>query len=317
MTTARTGIVDDPRYREHLTRPGHPECPRRCDAVMRGIETSVPDDVLRKISPRTADSKELHLCHDPAYIDGAREDIESGCDMLRTGDTDICSRSYDVARLAVGGVLNAVDAVMAGDISNAFCAVRPPGHHATRDRGMGFCIFNSVAIGARYAQRRHGIERVLIVDWDVHHGNGTEDIFLEDDSVFYFSTHQWPFYPGTGAADTTGRGRGKGFTLNCPMPSGACREEIVGAFRRKLLPAMRRFQPQFVMVSAGFDARKHELIGNCFLSDDDFAELTHIVMAVAEASAEGRVVSVLEGGYALAGLASSTAAHVNVLSAQR
>jgi acetoin utilization deacetylase AcuC-like enzyme len=213
----------------------------------------------------------------------------------------------------VGGVLNAVDAVMTGKARNAFCAVRPPGHHATPARGMGFCIFNNVAIAARYAQRRHGAERVLIADWDVHHGNGTQDIFYADPTVFFFSTHQWPLYPGTGRADERGSGAGEGSTLNCPFPAGSGRREIVGAFENALSPRMEAFRPDLVLVSAGFDSREGDLLGRFTLSDNDFGDLTRILMAMARKYSGSRVVSMLEGGYNLSGLASATVSHVRAL----
>jgi acetoin utilization deacetylase AcuC-like enzyme len=203
-------------------------------------------------------------------------------------------------RGAAGGVLNAVDAVLTGAACNAFCAVRPPGHHASAGRGMGFCLFNNIAIAARYAQNKYGVGRVLIVDWDVHHGNGTQDIFYSDPSVFFFSTHQWPLYPGDGP--------GQGATMNFPFPAGSGRREILGAVENHLLPAAERFQPDLVLISAGFDSRIGDPLGRFTLTDDDFADLTRAVMGI-----NSRVVSVLEGGYNLDGLASSTAAHVATL----
>jgi acetoin utilization deacetylase AcuC-like enzyme len=218
-----------------------------------------------------------------------------------------------VAARAAGGVLNAVDAVLAGSARNAFCVVRPPGHHATASRGMGFCIFNNVALAARYAERRHGLGRVLVVDWDVHHGNGTQEIFYSDPSVFFFSTHQWPLYPGTGRADETGEGAGQGTTMNFPFPAGSGRTEILGAVENSLIPAADGFRPDLVLISAGFDSRIGDLLGRFTLTDDDFADMTRAVMEIAGRHAGARVVSVLEGGYSLDGLASSAAAHVDAL----
>jgi len=236
--------------------------------------------------------------------------VAVGHGVLSTGDTEIGPRSLEVARRAAGGVLNAIDAVAAGALKNAFCVVRPPGHHATPGRGMGFCIFNNIAVAARYAQNKHGIKRVLIADWDVHHGNGTQDCFYTDGSVFFFSTHQAPWYPGTGAAQETGEGAGKGTTLNCPFPAGSGAEKILGAFRTRLVPAMKEFKPELVLLSAGFDSRAGDPLGRFQLSDDDFTALTDTMLEIAGHSAGGRLVSVLEGGYSLTGLAAAASAHV-------
>jgi acetoin utilization deacetylase AcuC-like enzyme len=310
-----TALVADPIYRQHLAeRLDHPERPERYDAVAAALQKSGLIHDLTRIPSRAATEDELLLCHTPQYLGIARRDVESGQPFLSTGDTDIGPNSWDVASHAVGGVLNAVDAVMTGSARNAFCAVRPPGHHANASRGMGFCLFNNVAIAARYAQRKYGIDRALIVDWDVHHGNGTQDIFCADGSVFFFSTHQWPLYPGTGRANETGEGSGERTTMNFPFPAGSGRAEILGAVRNSLMPAVREFRPELVLISAGFDSRIGDLLGQFTLTDDDFDELTHAVMEIADAYAGGRVVSVLEGGYNLNGLASASLRHVEALS---
>jgi len=312
----KTGIVVDAIYREHEPGHGHPESPYRYDAVLKVLSPLIKKEEVQIIKPRAAREEEILYCHTREYVEVVKKDIASDVMCLSTGDTDICPRSYEVALFAVGGVICAVDAVMSGKVKNAFCAVRPPGHHATADRGMGFCIFNNVAIAARHAQKKHGIEKILIVDWDVHHGNGTQEIFYEDPSVFYFSIHQWPCYPGTGRAGERGSGEGKGTTLNCPFSPGTGGGEIIDAFNQSLLPAMRLFKPQMIFISAGFDGRIGDPIGNFVLTDDDFAELTRIVVNIANEYAEGRVISVLEGGYALDGLASAVFAHVEALISQ-
>lgn len=309
---AATVLLADEVFREHLAGRQHPERPERFDAVMEGLRLAGLDR-LERVPVRAATEDELALCHSREYLRRAKLDVESGQPYLSTGDTDITPNSWDVASRAAGGVLNAVDRVMSGAARNAFCAVRPPGHHATRHRGMGFCLFNNVALAARWAQHWHGAGRVLIVDWDVHHGNGTEDIFYEDGSVFFFSTHQWPLYPGTGRTDETGAGEGEGTTMNFPFAAGSGRTEILGAVEQSLLPAMRGYRPELVLISAGFDSRVGDLLGRFTLTDEDFADLTRRVMEIADASAGGRVVSVLEGGYNLAGLASAAAAHVAAL----
>jgi len=232
---------------------------------------------------------------------------------LSTGDTIVSARSFDVALHATGGVLSAVDSVLTGKTQNAFCIVRPPGHHATPARGMGFCLFNSIAIAARYAQQKYGVDRVLIADWDVHHGNGTQNIFYSDGTVLFFSTHQHPWSPGTGAPDETGEGPGLGMTMNCPFPAGSGRAEILGAFQERLLPAAEKVKPELVLISAGFDSREGDPLGNFLLTDADFADLTKVLREIADKYAGGRLVSVLEGGYSLPGLAAGVRAHVEAL----
>jgi acetoin utilization deacetylase AcuC-like enzyme len=312
MLSSMTALLADPIYREHLVGRDHPECPERFDAVVQGLQTAGLLDRLTRIDRRAASEDELLLCHTPAYLRTVKHDVATS-PFLSTGDTELTSNSFEVAVQAAGGVLNAVDAVVGGKAGNAFCAVRPPGHHATPTRGMGFCLFNNVALGARHAQKRHGLERVLIVDWDVHHGNGTQDIFYSDASVFFFSTHQWPLYPGTGRADEKGEGPGAGATMNFPFSAGSGRKEILGAVQNSLKPAMARFRPELILISAGFDSRVGDLLGGFTLTDRDFRDLTLEVMEMADAYAGGRVVSVLEGGYALKGLASATASHVETL----
>jgi acetoin utilization deacetylase AcuC-like enzyme len=310
----KTALLADPIYREHLAGREHPERPERFDAVLEGLVRAGLLDRLMRVDRRAATEEELLLCHTPEYLRTAKRDVEQGRPYLSTGDTDITPNSWNIASQAVGGVLNAVDAVVTGKAQNAFCAVRPPGHHANACGGMGFCLFNNVAIAARYAQRRHNLERVMIVDWDVHHGNGTQDIFYADASVFFFSTHQWPLYPGTGRADETGVGAGRGTTMNFPFPAGSGRKEILGAVENALAPAAERFRPDLLLISAGFDSRIGDLLGRFTLTDRDFADLTQAVMGIAERHAGGRVVSMLEGGYSLDGLASAAAAHVEALS---
>jgi len=304
-----TVLVADDDCRSHLAGFQHPERPERYDAVMNGLSGAGLLVRMQRLPVRTVTEDELLLCHTPQYLATAHRDIESGRSHLSTGDTDISPESWNVAARAAGSVLNAVDAVLSGSARNGFCAVRPPGHHANSGRGMGFCIFNNVALAARYAQRKHGVSRVLIVDWDVHHGNGTQDIFYEDGSVFFFSSHQWPLYPGTGRADETGEGAGEGATMNFPFPAGSGRTQILGAIQEHLMPAAARFKPELVLISAGFDSRVGDPLGRFTLTDEDFADLTRTVMSIGD----GRLVSLLEGGYNLAGLALASTAHVSAL----
>ena len=308
-----TAIIYDEVYKAHRTGATHPESPKRCDAVMAALDGAPFADRLVRVAPRDAEEPQVLACHTRDYLGWVREDVASGFGMLRTGDTAVSAESLKAALRAAGGALAAVDAVVGGKAANAFCVLRPPGHHACSAKGMGFCIFNNEAIAARYAQAAHGVGKVLIADWDVHHGNGTQEIFWEDGSVLFFSTHQSPWYPGTGRADETGGGAGKGTTLNFPFRAGAGREAIVGAFREKLAPAAARFKPELVLVSAGFDSRAGDPLGMFRLSDGDFAEMTGIVLDIARDHAGGRLVSVLEGGYSLPGLASAAAAHVGAM----
>jgi acetoin utilization deacetylase AcuC-like enzyme len=309
-TKLPTALAADPVCRQHLAGRRVPECPERFDAVLGGLREAGLLEQLLPLEARAATEEELLLCHTPHYLEIAIEDVAAGRPYLSTGDTDIDANSWQVALRAAGSVLQAADAVASGRARSAFCAVRPPGHHATARRGMGFCLLNNVALAARYAQRRHGMERILIVDWDVHHGNGTQEIFYSDASVFFFSSHQWPLYPGTGRADETGEGAAEGTTMNFPFPAGSGRAEILGAVQDSLMPAARRFHPDLVLISAGFDSRAGDPLGRFTLTDKDFADLTRTVMELTD----GRVVSVLEGGYSLEGLASAAAAHVAALS---
>jgi acetoin utilization deacetylase AcuC-like enzyme len=313
--TPKTALLADPICREHLAGRQHPERPERFDAVFQALQKAGLVERLTPIESRAITEEEMLLCHTREYVRIAQHDVAAGYPSLSTGDTDITSKSWEVACRTAGGVLNAVDAVLTGKARNAFCAVRPPGHHATPNRGMGFCLLNNVAIGARYAQKKHGLERVLIIDWDVHHGNGTQDIFYSDPTVFYFSTHQWPLYPGTGRADETGAGAAKGTKMNFPFPAGSGRKEILGAIEHSLIPAAAHFRPDLILISAGFDSRVGDLLGSFTLTDGDFADMTGVVLEMAGHHAAGRVVSVLEGGYALPGLASAALAHVQALAA--
>ena len=305
-----TALLLDPVFKRHSPGPNHPECPERYDAVTSALSTFGD---FPRIPLRAATPDELGLCHSPAYIALAEREVQDGRRELSTGDTHVSPESYAVAVQAVGSVLNAVDAVMDRKFTNAFCAVRPPGHHATPSIGMGFCLFNNVAIAARYAQHKYGVERVMIADWDVHHGNGTQDIFYEDGSVFFFSTHQSPWYPGTGAHSERGEGKGEGSTLNLPLPAGSGRSEILGGFQDQLLQAAKAFQPDLVLISAGFDSRLGDPLGQFRLTDQDFRDLTGVMMEIASQHAGGRLVSLLEGGYSLTGLAAGVSAHVRAL----
>ncbi len=285
------------------------ECPQRYEAVRTAIAKSSYFSALKPLQARPATDDEILACHSQTYLLRARREIESGAIRLSTGDTYICRKSLKAAYYASGAACVAVEAVLSGLAKNAFCLTRPPGHHATANRGMGFCVFNNAAIAARHAQRKYQLGKVLILDWDVHHGNGTQEIFYEDGSVFYFSTHQSPWYPWTGKATETGQGKGLGTTLNCPMVRGAGRKEFLAALHHQLAPAVSRFKPELIIISAGFDARHGDPLGRLELTDNDYRDFTAFVLELAHQSAEGRVVSILEGGYNLTGLASAAAVH--------
>jgi acetoin utilization deacetylase AcuC-like enzyme len=304
-----TALVYDEISKCHVTGPGAPECPQRYQAVLGALSRSSYFSALKPFQSRPATDEDIRACHTDAYLAEVRQEIESGATRLSTGDTRVCRQSLKAAHYAAGAACVGVDVVLGGQAKNAFCVLRPPGHHATADRGMGFCVFNNAAIAARYAQRKYRLGKVLIIDWDVHHGNGTQDIFYEDGSVFYFSTHESPWYPWTGTRDETGQGKGLGTNLNCPMASGAARKEFLRAFEDDLAPAVQHFKPELVIISAGFDARHGDPLGRFELTDADYVDLTGIVLELAHAHADGHVVSVLEGGYSLSGLASAAAAH--------
>lgn len=306
---ASTALVYDDTCKSHAPDNPRPERPQRYEAVLRAIKSSDYFPALAPLQSRAATDAEIRYCHTEAYIAEAKREIEAGVRRLSTGDTYVSRKSFSAAYCAAGAACAGVEAVLTGRAKNAFCVMRPPGHHASATRGRGFCIFNNAAIAARHAQRAYGLGHVLIIDWDVHHGNGTQEIFYEDGSVFYFSTHQAPWYPWTGLKEETGHGRGLGTTLNCPMARGAGRKEFLAAFHGLLAPALDRFRPELVIISAGFDARHGDPLGRLELADEDYAELTAIVLQMADAHCGGRVVSILEGGYSLTGLAAGATAH--------
>jgi len=312
----KMGYLYDELFLKHDTGRGHPEAPARLTAINNAVKESdwYKNILLLDSQPISIDI--LSLVHDKRYIETVEKECSAGYGSLSTGDTTVCKESYTIARHAAGGVLAAVDAVFEKKSANAFCAVRPPGHHANGSRGMGFCVFNNIAIAARYAQKKYNVERVLIADWDVHHGNGTQDIFYSDDSVFFMSTHQSPWYPGTGAYNETGEGKGKGFTMNRPFAAGAGNKEIISAFKEDLLPAAKEFKPQLTLLSAGFDSRIDDPLGGFRIDDDGFRELTKIIMEIAHIAGEGRLISILEGGYNLDGLAAAVTAHMEELGKQ-
>lgn len=313
MTMGNVALIYHQDYLKHDTGAGHPECPDRLRAIMNHLITTPLWKTLHHLQPQRADVEWILTVHPEDYLKMIELRCAAGEPVLDEGDTHVCPASYQVALLAVGGVLLGVDEVVSGRVRASFCAVRPPGHHAESMRAMGFCLFNNAAIAARYAQKKYGLERIAILDWDVHHGNGTQQIFYDDDTVFYISLHQYPFYPGTGSADETGRGRGEGFTLNCPMRAGSGDREYREAFSRKVLPALHAYTPDLVIISAGFDAHRDDPLGNINLTEESFAWMTEAVRGVAEQYSKGRIVSILEGGYNLEALSRSVERHLITL----
>lgn len=297
----RTGIVKDERYLDHVMDPGHPESPERLRVIYKMLEEPEMRGFLEEIRPRPATREEIELVHTPSYIDQVAQ--TSGKPYYRLDmDTSTCAKSYETALLAAGGLLELIKAVMEGRLDNGFALIRPPGHHAERDRAMGFCLFNNVAIGAHYAMKQFSLDRVLIVDWDVHHGNGTQNTFYEDPRVLYISTHRYGyFYPGTGSAREVGKGKGMGFNVNIPLSTGAGDAEYGNLFEMVIKPIALEYQPQLVLISAGFDTHYDDPLGGMEVTEKGFARMTQILMEIAEATAQGKLVITLEGGYDVSG----------------
>jgi acetoin utilization deacetylase AcuC-like enzyme len=309
----RTGFVYHPQYLEHDMGAGHPESPERLRAIVARLQESGVFDRLVHIQPLPAADEWITYIHAASYLETLKRRAPTHGRVPLDPDTSMSPGSLSAAYLAAGGLLTAADAIVSGSIDHAFCAVRPPGHHAEHDRAMGFCLFNNVAIAARYLQRKHGIARVLIVDWDVHHGNGTQHAFYDDPSVLFFSTHQYPHYPGTGRPSEEGEGAGKGTTINVPMTAGEGDDVYRRLFEKVLIPAADNFKPDFVVLSAGFDAHRNDPLASMGLTEDGYAELTRLVVQIAQRHCNGRVLSSLEGGYHLASLSASVERHLMAL----
>ena len=305
--TQKTGFVYHPDYLNHDTGPNHPERPDRLRASLAALQQSDIWEHLHPIEATPASTAQVCYAHEATYPEHIKRHCEA--EIPLTYDTSVVKASFDIALLSTGGVLRAADAVATGTVQNAFAMVRPPGHHATPNQSMGFCLFNNIAIAARYLQREHGAGKVAIVDWDVHHGNGTQDIFYEDESVFFFSIHQSPLYPGTGSSYERGSGKARGTTLNVPVPAGSGDSEYTAVFTDVLIPTLQDFSPEFTLISAGFDAHYLDPLAEIEITADGFSTLTDLILEFAE----GRVVSVLEGGYSLEGVSESVVAHVERL----
>jgi acetoin utilization deacetylase AcuC-like enzyme len=308
----RVGFACHDSFLRHKPSWYHPERPERVAAITETLKRSGMLDRLHEISPPPAEADIIQLVHSQAHISRIADACAKG-DGWFDGDTYYCSASYESARYAAGAVVEAVKQVVDGDLDSAFCAVRPPGHHAERDQPRGFCLFNNIAIGAAFARERLGIDRVAILDWDVHHGNGTQGAFYSDRTVHYTSIHQFPFFPGSGAAVEKGEGDGEGFTMNFPLDAGSGDEEFLATLEVFWLPEMEKFKPELILISAGFDAHENDPLAGLSVSDSGFAKMTRLAMRAADLSASGRLVSVLEGGYDLDVLARSVSIHLNEL----
>lgn len=312
-----TALVYDREFLDHDTGPGHPERPARLTTAMAQLKQAAWFDDLRRVQAAPADLSWIETVHRLDYIRRAAEACRVGQPFLDTPDVMISARSFDVATLAVGAALALADDLIAGHSANGFALLRPPGHHAEHATAVGFCLFNNVAILARYLQRQHGLDKIAIIDWDVHHGNGTQHCFEEDPSVLYVSLHQYPYYPGTGGAGEIGSGRGRGATLNCPMPAGATDSAYEIAFSEQVLPHLAMFKPEAILISAGFDAHRDDPLADVQLSTACYGWMTARVMEIAEQYAGNRVLSLLEGGYHLARTAECIERHLGVLAGVR
>lgn len=307
----KTGVVVDRAYLKHEPGEFHPERPERI-GVLLDLAEQLDEQKFELLPPTAATRFEIESCHSSDYV-ALVESTSKTNQYTLDGDTITCRDSFSVGLLAVGGLLRLLDAIAAADIANGFALVRPPGHHALRNRAMGFCLFNTIAIGARHLKRAHGAERILIMDWDVHHGNGTQEAFYDDPSVLFISTHQFPFYPGTGAMDEIGVNDGEGCTINVPLPAGCGDAEYLRVFEEIVAPAANKFEPEWILVSAGFDPHRRDPLGGMNVTEEGFGAMAEILLRLAERHADGKIAFLLEGGYDLAALQKSVAAVLNAM----
>lgn len=303
----KTGIVKDSRYLQHASGFSHPESPERLASVYEMLDNPHMSWKYVDIEPRAASHDEIAYVHTSSYIHYIAGTAGKNCVFLDS-DTIAGAETYEIAKLAVGGLMNAIDSVMTGEVDNAFAFVRPPGHHAVPGNSAGFCVFNNVAVGAMHAIKKHGLKKILIVDWDLHHGNGTQKIFYSDRRVLYFSTHQYPYYPGTGGLHEIGEGQALGYTVNVPLRRGAVNGTFISAFRKILEPIALAYKPELILVSAGFDTYYQDPLGGMRVTPEGFAAMARVLLNIADKCCSGRVASVLEGGYNVVGLARSAKA---------
>lgn len=308
-----TSLITSEKYKYHITGPGFPESPERLDAIIDHLESTGLLNELDVVEPNRKDKSFCKLVHDDEYITRVRQACELGAPIVDTGDNPISKNSYDTALLAVGGITEAVDRVFTGSANNAMALLRPPGHHAEKGMAMGFCLFNNVAIAARYAQQNYEVEKVVIIDFDVHHGNGTQHIFEADPTVMYVSLHQYPFYPGSGSADEIGSGDAKGTTVNYPLNLGVGDNEFIDIFDNSLSDKVLKYNPDLIIISAGFDAHVNDPIGGLRVTTEGYHNISKTITKIAGEVCDGKIISALEGGYNLKALAESVEMHLKVL----
>ena len=311
----RSAVVIDPDYLKHDPGHFHPERPERLK-ILLDIPRELEAKSFQLLPPRAASRDEIEPCHSREYIELVRSTSEKNRYAL-DGDTVTCRDSFGVGLLAVGGFLKLLDFIAAAEFRNGFALVRPPGHHALRDRAMGFCLFNTVAIGAHHLKLHYGVKRIMIIDWDVHHGNGTQDAFYRDPSVLYLSTHQFTFYPGSGSVEEAGAGEGEGFTVNIPLPAGCGDEEYLRVFKEIVAPAGEKFQPEWILVSAGFDPHRSDPLGAMNVTEQGFGAMAAVLLDLAERYAGGKIAFLLEGGYDLKALKNSVIAVLRRMKGER
>ena len=312
---AKPAVVIDPAYLKHLPGDSHPERPERIQ-VLLDLANALEREKFNLLAPRAATRAEIESIHEPAHV-RLVESTSSVNHYALDGDTITSRDSFAVSVLAAGGFLRLLDSIAAKESSSGFALVRPPGHHASFNRAMGFCLFNTIAIGAAYLKKQYGAKKILIMDWDVHHGNGTQDCFYEDPSVLFISTHQYPYYPGTGAINEVGAGPGEGYTINIPLPAGCSDQEYMEVFQHVVIPAAERFQPEWILVSAGFDPHRRDPLGGMRVSEEGFGGMADALFAVARRFSDARIALTLEGGYDLAALSNSVAAVLGALEQEK